>query len=238
MKRQLYLIGGGPGALLAMRRHFKAALAAAKKDKPVVAYVGAASGDNAGFQKMITAGLMGSGARFRAAKLAKKTAKTSEAKAVLEGADVIFMSGGDVEAGMNVLKERDLIPFFHKLADEKPFVAVSAGSLMLAKEWVRFPNEHDDASAETFDCLGIADLHVDAHSEDDDWSELRTLVKLLHARGDKEPVGYGLTRKGCLHIRGENGAINLTALGTEIPRIVVRSGKVAAGKPLAPRASR
>jgi hypothetical protein len=104
---------------------------------------------------------------------------------------------------------------------------------MLASEWVRFPDEDDDASAEIFPCLGLAPIHVDAHSEDDGWSELRVLVRLLHERGDAKPVGYGLTRHGGLQVSA-GGNPSLRPIGTPAPRFVVRRGKVveAAALPL------
>jgi hypothetical protein len=72
---------------------------------------------------------------------------------------------------------------------------------------------------------------VDAHSEDDGCSELRVLVRLLHERGDREPVGYGLTRKGGLRVELD-GEPMLTPFGTPIPRIVVMRGRVMEGKAL------
>ena len=233
---RLYLVGGGPGSLLSLRRHFKAALddLVAEKgvEKPLVAYVGVASDDNAGFQKMLTTELALTGARFRAAKIAGARASIPSARDLLLECDLVFVSGGDVEHGMNLLRDKGLLPFFRDLCrSDKPMFALSAGSLMLAREWVRFPDE-DVSKAELFECIGAAPIHVDAHSEDDDWSELRTLVRLLHERGDPNPVGYGLTAKGGLVIEVKDDVASFEAIGTDIPRLVVRSGKVMHGKPL------
>jgi cyanophycinase-like exopeptidase len=146
---------------------------------------------------------------------------------------MVFVSGGDVDLGMRVLEDRGAADTLRALAREgKPMFGISAGSLMLAREWVRFPDD-DEARAEIFGCLGIAPVHVDAHSEDDGWSELRTLVRLLHERGDPSPVGYGLTRKGCLRLDVRNGT-TLEAVGTPIARIVVKRGTVVEGTPLEP----
>ena len=227
----VHLIGGGPGAVLALRRHFRAALASVPAKAPLVAYVGAASNDHRGFFGMIKAGLAATGARLRLARLASARASPTEARALLGDADLVFMSGGDVEHGMKVLEDRDVAGTLRGLARRgKPMFGISAGSLMLAREWVRFPGD-DEARAEIFPCLGIAPVHVDAHSEDDGWSELRVLVRLLHERGDESPVGYGLTRKGGLRIDVRNGA-GLEAIGTPIPRLVVQRGAVAMGRPL------
>jgi peptidase E len=225
------LAGGGPGAVLAMRRHFKAALAALPVAKPLVAYVGTASKDSAGFFHMFRAALGATGVRMQLAKLASPRAKTSEARALLEEADLVFVSGGDVELGMSILHERDAAGTLRALAKKvKPMFGVSAGSLMLAREWVRFPGD-DETRAEIFPCLGIAPLHVDAHSEDDGWSELRILVRLLHQRGDGAPVGYGLTRKGAIYVDVLGGGAPLP-VGTDAPRIVVRRGQVVESTPL------
>lgn len=229
--RTLHLVGGGPGTMLALRRHFGAALAELARPRPLVAYVGAASNDHRGFYAMIRGGLALGAARMVLAKMASPRARASEARALLEDSDMVFVSGGDVEHGMNILRDRDLAGVMVGLARAgKPIFGISAGSLMIAREWVRFPDENDEASAEIFPCLGIAPLHVDAHSEQDGWSELRILVRLLHRRGDRAPVGYGLTRKGGLRVEVDaRGRIDARAFGTPIPRLVVRGGKVVRG---------
>jgi peptidase E len=232
MTQTLRLVGGGPGTVLALRRHFRAALGGIDRPRPLVAYVGAASDDNRGFFAMIRGALGLSHARIRLAKIASPRARASEARSLLEDADLVFVSGGDVEHGMNVLRDRDMATPLVRLARAgKPMMGISAGALMMAREWVRFPDD-DEARAELFPCLGLAPLHVDAHSEDDGWSELRVLVRLLQARGDDEPVGYGLTRKGALEVRIDGDEVKLTPWGTPIPRFIVRKGKVVEEKPL------
>jgi hypothetical protein len=132
--------------------------------------------------------------------------------------------------------ERGVVERFRALAREgKPMLGLSAGSLMLARDWVAFPDPDDDSKARLFDCIGAAPVHVDAHSEEDDWSELRTLVALLHRRGDKEPLGYGLTKQGCLRVRvHDSGEAELRALGTPLPRFTVQGGKVVKTSALSP----
>ena len=233
----LRLIGGGPGTVLALRRHVREALASLGRPRPLVAYVGAASDDNRGFFTMIRAAVgLGGRARMQLAKIASPRARASEARALLDECDLVFVSGGDVDHGMKVLHDRDMAKPIVALARAgKPMLGISAGALMLAREWVRFPDD-DEAKAEIFSCLGVAPVHVDAHSEDDGWSELRALVRLLHERGDADPVGYGLTRKGGLDLRLDGRATIVKPFGTPAPRFVMRRGKVVQGKalPLAP----
>jgi peptidase E len=228
VKQSIHLTGGGPGAALVLRRHFKAALEAVEtKRAPLVAYVGTASNDNAGFYAMIRAALTpGTKARLRMAKLASPRASASDARALLEGCDLVFVSGGDVDHGMKVLHDKDMVKPLRVLAAQgKPMFGVSAGSLMLSRDWVRFPEGHE-SKPELFPCLGIAPLHADAHSEDDDWAELRVCVDLMRIRGDAQLLGYGLTKKGGLHLEVEGDSVKVKAIGTDIPRIGVRRGKV------------
>lgn len=230
----IHLIGGGPGALLATRRHIQDAVAATGVAKPLVAYVGVASNDNVGFMKMLSAAFLGTGARVRMAKLARKSANVANARALLGDADVVFMSGGDVDHGMRLLDERGVSDDLRKLAAAgKPFVGISAGSILLGQHWVRFPDD-DDAKAEPFACLGIAPLSMDAHSEDDGWSELRVLVQQL-ARHGHEPKGYGVPSKGCLRVELGGKSPKLTALGAPVTRIGHKKGAVVDCEPLAPR---
>ncbi len=234
MKTTIHLIGGGPGAILATRRHIKHAVKALGKKRPLVAYVGVASNDNVGFQKMLSAAFVGTGARIEMARLARKNAKVSTARALFDDCDLVFMSGGDVEHGMNLLHERGVADDLRRLAaGGKPFLGISAGSIMTCKEWVRFPGD-DEARAEPFPCLGIAPLHMDAHSEDDGWSELRVLVRLL-ARRHGDALGYGVPSRGCLRVDLDGAAPTLAALGAPIARISASNDKTPIDKPpLAP----
>jgi peptidase E len=224
----IHLTGGGPGAMLALRRHFKAALGEIESAKPLVGYVGSASNDNAGFFAMIKGALaLGTGvARMRMVKTASPRASASDARALLEECDLVFVSGGDVDHGMKVLREKDLVKPIKELAKAgKPMFGISAGSLMLARDWVRFPDTHPSEPV-LFPCLGIAPLHADAHAEEDNWDELRVLVDLVRRRGDEEPLGYGLTRKGGLRIDVDASGVKIRPLGTDIPRVGVRKGKI------------
>jgi len=230
------------------RRHMKAALRTLPASKssrpPLVAYVGAASGDNPGFQRMIGDEIVRVGGRVKAVKLASPRAKLSTAQGVLEDCDVVFVSGGDVEAGMNVLRERGVLPIFRALGRAgRPMIGLSAGSIMLSRAWVRFP-EHDDeggalrsrtkksVTPALFRCMGLAPVYVDAHAEEDRWAELRVLLGLVAASGEARAVGYGLTCKGGIRLEPAEAGVKVVAFGTPAPRFVVRGGRVLASRPL------
>ena len=233
MTTTVHLIGGGPtaAAFAATRRHIKHAVKTLPTKKPLVAYVGAASNDSVTFRKMLGAMFIGTGARVEPVNLARKNAKVSTARQLLHDCDLVFMSGGDVEHGMKILDDRGVSDDLRSLAGAgKPFIGISAGSIMTCHSWVRFPDD-DDARAEPFACLGIVPLHMDAHSEADDWSELRVLIALLNAQGEKT-VGYGVPSKGCLRVEldGDGKSHKMAALGAPVVRISSPRDKA----PLAP----
>jgi len=191
-RKPVYLIAGGRGSIV---RHgpdplIREALEMAEVQRPAVAYVGAASGDNAGFRIMISRMLRKAGAgEIRLAPLCGSRARPAEAIRVLEESDIVFMSGGDVEEGMKVLDRNGIACFLRELYRKgKPFFGVSAGSIMLAEKWVRWGDSEADSSAELFPCLGLARICCDTHDEANDWEELQALARL-------EPAGsvvYGI----------------------------------------------
>ena len=108
---------------------------------------------------------------------------------ILEAADVIFISGGDVELGMQTLAKRKLDTFLRALYRHgKPFFGISAGSIMLAREWVRWRDPEDVTTAELFPCLGLADILCDTHDEKSGWEELQAALALKK----NGTLGYGI----------------------------------------------
>ena len=219
--KPVFLIGGGdhrarkkPDPLL------EVVLAQAGKPRPSIAYVGVASDDDRGFFRWLAALFQQAGSGdVRLARLASPRADVVQARTLLERSDIVFISGGDVEAGMAHLDRHGLSPLLmvlHRCG--KPFFGVSAGSIMLARCWVRWTDPHDDASAEEFPCLGVAPVVCDMHAESDDWEELRVLLKLI-GKG----VGYGIPAGGALRVDLDG---SVSALGRPVQRFASRSGMV------------
>ena len=129
--------------------------------------------------------------------IAPPGADLKKARNILESADIVFISGGDVEAGMEILQEKNMIDFLTGLYRQgKPFFGISAGALMLAAKWVRWRDPDDDDSAELFDCLGFAPVICDAHDEQAGWEELQAALML-----EKEGVkGYGLAAGSAIKV--------------------------------------
>ncbi len=180
----VYLMAGaGPGTGRRSVRFHEELAAKIGKKKPVIAYVGACADDNVGFEKMLGALVFGLTAKLVPVRLSKKALATSEAKAKLEDADLVFFSGGDVHAGMTIIHDRGMAKFFRDLnASGKPMEGVSAGSILLGQKWVLFPDdEGGHREPELFDCLGVVPRSFDAHGEADNWEELHVLAKLLPA---------------------------------------------------------
>jgi peptidase E len=209
----MFLIAGGPGQI---RRRgadplLQTVLHQAGVQKPRIAYVGAASRDNPAFRLLIAGMLTRAGAgKVMLAPMCGRRFDPSKTRHVLESADLVFISGGDVEEGMTVVREAgmdSLLQDLHKAGT--PFFGVSAGSIMLAKRWVRWRNPDDDASAELFPCLGLAPVLCDTHGESDDWNELQAMLRLCRTGA----TGYGIVSGSALAVSTDG---TVSALGGEV----------------------
>ncbi|HUI73077.1 MAG TPA: Type 1 glutamine amidotransferase-like domain-containing protein [Spirochaetia bacterium] len=230
-KQSLFLLAGGRSAL---RRRgpdvlLVGALASAGLTRPRVAYLGVASGDNAAFRAIIGGMLKKAGAaEVVLAPLCGKRGNPEKARDVLGGCDLVFVSGGDVEQGMGVLHQTRMTRYLRALYDAgKPFVGVSAGSIMLAQSWVRWQDPNDDASAQTFPCLGFAPLLCDTHGESEGWQELQALLRL----SPNGTLGYGIASGTALVV---DPAGRISALGGEVHRFRRRSSGVVQAESLQP----
>jgi peptidase E len=217
--KAVYLIAGRPRSR-ARDTVTAAALAACGKANPVVACVGAANGDNPLFFGWMKNALRAAGAgEVVPVKLAAKKSDVGCAQGLLDRADAIFMSGGDVEAGMNVLADRGLVEWLRALhAAGKPFFGISAGSIMLCRDWVRWRDPDDEASAEVFPCLALAPVWCDTHAEDEGFDELRALLRLLGSGA----VGYGIPSGTAVAVSASG---EVSALGGRVWRFGFKNGE-------------
>ena len=197
----IYLLAGDPHARNgnpdpALRAFF----GEAGKLKPRVAYIGTASGDDRPFFEAVRKELQASGAgEVELAPLCGAARDSDEARRVVSRADAIFVSGGDVAEGMDALRARQgmVACLRERFASGVPFIGLSAGSVMLARAWVRWPDGGDGAEpGALFDCLGFAPVYCDVHGEADGWDELKALLRLL----PENTVGYAIPAGGALRI--------------------------------------
>jgi peptidase E len=220
--KPVYLLAGGRSANrgandLLVREAFRES----GKKSPSVGYVGTASDDDEGFFNGLAGMFRGNGAgEVKHALLAPDNADISRAKYILKNSDIIYLSGGDVDKGIQILKEREMINFLVQLYQEgKPFFGLSAGSIMLAKEWVHWRKPDDDTTAEVFPCLGLASVLCDTHDEEGGWEELKMLLML-----EKEgATGYGIATGTALRVFPDG---KIEALGGAVHQYVSRCGKI------------
>jgi len=199
---------------------------------PTVAYVGAASGDDSSFRLMIASRFQEAGSgKVTLAPLCGRRGDAEKAKAVIEASDLVFISGGDVDEGMRVLKEKGMIGVLQRLYRAgKPFFGTSAGSIMLARRWIRWTDPDDDAISELFDCLGFASVLCDTHGESEGWEELQALLALSPTGA----IGHGIASGTAIVVKPEG---TVSALGGEVHRSQKRAGGVAQIESLFPAES-
>ena len=190
---------------------------------PSIAYIGAASNDDRGFFAWVSRIFTKSGSgKVTLAATVRRFERHSFEK-TCETADAVFISGGDVEEGMNVVARRRIAAFLSDLYRGGKFLfGLSAGSIMLARAWVRCKDE-DDSVGSLFPCLGIADILCDTHGEEEDWAELVALLKL----SPDASVGYGI-RAGSAILVDPDGTV--APMG-KIDRFVKQGDVVRRAKP-------
>lgn len=188
---------------------------------PTVAYIGTASKDDETFFQRTANTLLEAGAdKVNHVLIASEGSDIGKAKNLLNSADIIFISGGDVFKGIQTLKKKNMIGFLHELyVHSNPFFGLSAGSIMLAKNWVQWVNPEDDSTAKLFPCLDLAPIICDTHGEQDDWEELKTAINL----SKDNQKGYGIVSGAAMKVY-PNGSIE--AFGGAINQFIRFEGKI------------
>jgi peptidase E len=221
--KPVYLLAGGRPRGRSNRTDtlIESALKESGIPSPVIAYVGTANGDDTGFFYRMAEAFRETGAKkIVHALISPRGADLKKAKDILKSSDIVFVSGGGVDEGMRVLEEKDMVDFLRDLYRQgKPFFGLSAGSIMLAKEWVRWRDPRDESSAELFPCLDIAPIICDCHDEESGWQELKAALRL-----EKDNVrGYGIVGGAAIKVFPDS---KVEALGDAIPQYIRRGGEV------------
>src|SRR5579864_1080532 len=154
--------------------------------KPSAAYIGASNGDQPEFYELFLA--------------AMQTMEISDCRLVpsqpsredtlfLENADLVLLSGGDVERGWQMFEQnglKELLP--KKRFDGAVLVGISAGAVQLGLGCLS-----TSAQPKQIDMFRFAPFYVGGHDEGNDWFDLRALVNLAQsdARAIGLPVGGG-----------------------------------------------
>jgi peptidase E len=220
--KPVFLLAGGRGrSRQTPDPLIQTALKESGKEAPSVAYIGTASGDDRSFFDFLVRSFSECGASsVTHALIVPKDADLKEARRILKSADVVYVSGGDVERGIRALVEKDMVKFLYELYQQGiPFFGISAGSIMLAREWIRWRDPEDDATAELFPCLGIAPVICDTHDEAADWEELKAALALK----EDGARGYGLVSSTAIKVFADG---KVEALGGAVHQLVRSGGKV------------
>lgn len=220
--RQVYLLAGGrQSSREALLSLIKTVFEDNELPSPIIAYIGTANRDDESFFNRTAGNLLAAGAKaVNHALISTDHANLEKALNTLNSADIIFVSGGDVEEGIRSLREKGIINVLCKLYQQgRPFFGLSAGSIMLAKSWVRWKNPDDDSTAELFPCLGFVPIICDTHGEEDSWEELKAALN-LSAEGEK---GYGIVSGTAIRVHTDG---KVDALGGATNQFIHRKGEV------------
>jgi len=130
-------------------------------------------------------------------------------RAVVDRADLVFVSGGDPTHGAKVLARTGAAGWLREAhARGTPMMGVSAGAIVLGAWWIDWPEDEDgnetEEQADLVACIGVLPGHVfDTHDEADGWEELHVASRLLARRGEKAHF-VGIPTKGALVFDGDS----------------------------------
>jgi cyanophycinase len=147
---------------------------------PKAAYIGASNGDQPEFYSLFQTAMEAMGIS-NCRSVPSQPAR--EDISFIEDADLILLSGGDVERGWRTFEQnglRELLP--RKRFDGATLMGVSAGAVQLGMGCLS-----TSAQPKQIDMFRFAPFYVGAHDEENDWWDLRALVNL--SQGDTRAIG-------------------------------------------------
>jgi cyanophycinase-like exopeptidase len=227
VRKPVTLIAGQRGSgHFGTRPYLREALQSTGARQPSALYIGAANGDDRRFGESLCVLLKTAGAERVFWPKLNERRKRAQARNVLEDVDFVFVGGGDVEEGMRVLRDADLVAPLHAAAERGAiFAGMSAGAIMLGKRWIRWPHARArDSEAATYECLGIAGCSLDTHGEDDGWNEARAFASVRANELGKKAYAYGIPGGGALVV-APGGRVR--ALGTPAKLFVAAPNRAA-----------
>jgi hypothetical protein len=147
---------------------------------PKAAYIGASNGDQPEFYSLFLAAM--ESMEISNCRLVPSQ-PSREDILFIENADVILLSGGDVERGWRTFEQnglKELVP--RKRFDGAILMGVSAGAIQLGLGCLSNSDQ-----PKQIDMFRFAPFYVGAHDEENDWWDLRALVNL--SQGDTRAIG-------------------------------------------------
>jgi hypothetical protein len=117
------------------------------------------------------------GARCEAPRLSDPALDIARAREALEGADLLYLDGGDTVAGVEHIRARGLLDAVRESAARARFVfGLSGGACAAGPYTIGY---RDDGAAYVAPCLDLGPpLPLDVHDEEHDWPEMRALLEL------------------------------------------------------------
>lgn len=171
---QLFFWKGGGDSLM---ERIRADLDSAN---PKAVYIGASNGDQPEFYTLFEAAMDSmaiSDCRF------VRSQPSREDTAFLGEANLIVLSGGDVEQGWHAFEQNGLKELLPQLRyNGAVLIGVSAGAVQLG-----LGHLSNAAQPKQIDMFRFAPFYVGAHDEGNDWFDLRALVNL--SRSDTRAIG-------------------------------------------------
>jgi len=231
LRKPTTLIAGKFGSRhFGTKPHLREAIALTGKDAPLALYVGVASGDDSAFGGALSQVIETAGAkRVLWPKLTARRSEAARLRDALAEVDLVFVGGGDVEAGMEALREVDAVASFQSAAERGAvFVGMSAGAIMLGERWIRWPHvDAGDDEAETYECLGVVPVSIDTHGEGDEWRETQSFAAVRARELGAKVCAYGVPSGGALVVEPDG---TLRARVAPVPVFVAHPNRKAALK--------
>jgi len=221
-RKPIYLLSGGRSSRHgAQKMLLQTVFRESGTATPAIGYVGVANDDDVLFFERTANIFQEAGAlHVKHAVIATTKYNPQKLRDILIASDIIFIAGGDVEKGMQLLREREIIAYLNELyKGGKLFFGSSAGSIMLAKEWVRWTDPDNDSAVELFPCLGFASVICDTHDELEGWQELQTALMLE----PDDTRGYGIVSGAGLKVYPDG---KVHAVGSAVHQFIRRDKKV------------
>jgi cyanophycinase-like exopeptidase len=163
-------------------------------------HVGVFHGDDRAFAKVTVEVLRGLGATCESPRLSDRNVDVAAARRAIEGADLLYLDGGDTVAGVERIRELDLVEAFRRAARSARVVyGLSGGACAAGPYTIGYRDSGEAYVAECLD-LGVP-LPLDVHDEKHDWPELRALLELK----PRQREGIAIPTKAVLVVppRGE-----------------------------------
>jgi cyanophycinase len=156
---------------------------------PRAVYLGASNGDNPDYYSIFIAAMENTGICNCRMIL---SSFSSDDSAFLDKADIILLSGGDIERGWNVFTTTGMKEvIIRKYFEGAILIGISAGAIQLGLFGWR---ENGILSDVLFNTFKLIPFVISAHGEKQEWEELKKVVKTLKGtvNGIGIPAGGGM----------------------------------------------